>query len=522
MSHDPLNHDPDRLLLLADRFLSGEATPREVTDLEALLLSGPDARAEFIERVCVDEDIRFAMRARRANSRLIGDLLSLPTASVERAEPVAWERAAARASRPWVWLAALAAALTLAVWIPQWRAPSERVAAQIVREHPPKASPTASEDRADEPRTVDTIAVLYNHDHAVWSDGPQDLARGTTFGAGAKMNLASGLADVAFRSGAQLVIEGPAELELVSDMEVLLIAGRLSAKVPPDAIGFAVRTEEARILDLGTEFGVVARHGGGCDVVVFDGEVIVAPRGRPGQNQRLLAGAALRASATELVRADNELNPDSFTRRVATQGASQGARLVANFRRDFRSTQLDQRTPAPSWRFLWNARGPLGNPDHYQDLRWNGEWGYTTAGSGPFPAPPPAKSLCLRETGGHPGPDAKTAEVDRYDHGPVAAFTVPQSGDYAIVDSWLSRLDDRRFDEIIRDNEFGIDVVVHVDHHDPAFSGTGYDTNNLAFDVDLPGLESGDTIYVAIGPNSSSRYDSFAWNFSIVQLTPAE
>ena len=77
----------------------------------------------------------------------------------------------------------------------------------------------------------------------------------------------------------------------------------MTADVPVEGRGFAVRTPNATLIDLGTRFGV-ACEAGRTDVEVFDGNVLVRP-GEPGHplagrdspaEQRLAAHEALRVS----------------------------------------------------------------------------------------------------------------------------------------------------------------------------------------------------------------------------------
>src|SRR5579859_2186108 len=84
--------------------------------------------------------------------------------------------------------------------------------------------------------------------------------------------LESGSAQVVFYSGARMVIEGPAELQLVSPMEAVCRHGRLLLEVPPPAHGFRLRTPQLNVVDLGTSFGISAAAGQSA-VHVFKGKV---------------------------------------------------------------------------------------------------------------------------------------------------------------------------------------------------------------------------------------------------------
>ncbi len=56
--------------------------------------------------------------------------------------------------------------------------------------------------------------------------------------------------------GARVLIEGPAVFSLVTDDNMIMRQGKLYASVPQRAIGFTVNTPNAKVIDLGTEFGI--------------------------------------------------------------------------------------------------------------------------------------------------------------------------------------------------------------------------------------------------------------------------
>jgi hypothetical protein len=115
------------------------------------------------------------------------------------------------------------------------------------------------------------LAVLANYSAASWDNG-EAHHRGEALEAGV-VNLSSGIAQVDFLSGATVVIEGPAELQLISDMRCNLRHGKLHAHVPPPARGFTVETSDFDVVDLGTEFAMQFSGSGLPEVHVIDGEV---------------------------------------------------------------------------------------------------------------------------------------------------------------------------------------------------------------------------------------------------------
>ena len=83
--------------------------------------------------------------------------------------------------------------------------------------------------------------------------------------------------------GAQVVLEGPASLDLHSAWSALFHHGALKAKVPPEAIGFRIENPAVQIVDLGTEFSMLAEKNGAAEVFVIEGSVEAS--GRDALNQ---------------------------------------------------------------------------------------------------------------------------------------------------------------------------------------------------------------------------------------------
>ncbi len=106
--------------------------------------------------------------------------------------------------------------------------------------------------------------------------------------------LHKGTVKIEFDYGAEVIIESPANFELVSPDKMILHSGRLFASVPDRATGFTVHTPNSTVIDLGTEFGVKVDFDGRTDVHMFKGKASLVP-GANGDKQsslELLAGEA--------------------------------------------------------------------------------------------------------------------------------------------------------------------------------------------------------------------------------------
>jgi ferric-dicitrate binding protein FerR (iron transport regulator) len=95
---------------------------------------------------------------------------------------------------------------------------------------------------------------------------------------GQRIELKSGFTEVTFDSGAQIVIEGPASVDLDSAWQATLRHGTVKANIPQEAIGFRISNPAVDVVDLGTEFSVTAEENGAAEVFVLSGQVEVEPR----------------------------------------------------------------------------------------------------------------------------------------------------------------------------------------------------------------------------------------------------
>jgi hypothetical protein len=120
------------------------------------------------------------------------------------------------------------------------------------------------------------VARLARTANCHWASDAPAPAVGESLASIRKLSLKSGLAEIAFNTGASIIVEGPATLELTTDNSARLSAGKLTALVPTQAIGFIVQTPVSQITDLGTEFGVAVDGTGQTDLHVFQGKVQVA------------------------------------------------------------------------------------------------------------------------------------------------------------------------------------------------------------------------------------------------------
>lgn len=122
------------------------------------------------------------------------------------------------------------------------------------------------------------VATLTATQDAIWAEGAAAL--GSPLRASQTLTLTAGFAEITTISGAVAILEAPCTIELVDHPNSLRLhdgklVGRCETRLSQ---GFTVLTERARIVDLGTVFGVEITQGT-TRTTVFEGEVTVAAAG---------------------------------------------------------------------------------------------------------------------------------------------------------------------------------------------------------------------------------------------------
>jgi ferric-dicitrate binding protein FerR (iron transport regulator) len=226
-----------------DGILTGEQRDR----LQMLLRESSEAR-------------RFYVRSMQLSASLhsyAAEMQSEPAdeANIVRVEAGVWQR--------WLWPAAAAAAFLAFLWVLR----------------PDQSSVEPVEGVAE----TDYVARLTGSKDCEWIGA--GLTTGDEVAAGQRLDLKTGFAELTFDSGAQLMVHGPAQLDVRSAWEAELQRGTLKANVPKEAIGFRVVNAAVDVVDLGTEFSITANEDGAAEVFVLTGAVEVHPRDGKGNRQ---------------------------------------------------------------------------------------------------------------------------------------------------------------------------------------------------------------------------------------------
>jgi|GEM_PF-199948 len=139
---------------------------------------------------------------------------------------------------------------------------------------------------------------------------------GATLGS-ERLQFSAGAIQLEFCSGATVVLEGPADFEILSPMRAICHRGKLRAHAPPQAHGFSIAVPGMDVVDLGTEFAI-AVNDGLSEVHVLEGEVSLRPTSsseslgkgsEEGGQHSLLDGESIQFDPAEGLRlADANLN----------------------------------------------------------------------------------------------------------------------------------------------------------------------------------------------------------------------
>jgi ferric-dicitrate binding protein FerR (iron transport regulator) len=240
----------DELRDLCARAVEGTLTPEQSVRLEELVKSDPSARRFLVEHL----NLHAALVWSAGDPRFLGNAALRPSPARARVSRLAWAG--------WAVAACLVVGLAISL------AARFRTTAL----------------------TIPEFASLADAGGCKWESGTLPTETGARLGAG-RIRLAEGVARIVFDNGAEIRLEGPADLEITSGWSVALHSGRLVARCPESAHGFAVTTPTTTVKDFGTEFGVAVGDGKTTDVQVFEGRVDVAHGSR---TEELHSGRGMR------------------------------------------------------------------------------------------------------------------------------------------------------------------------------------------------------------------------------------
>ncbi len=274
MNDQTPNPDPlDEALSLVNALLDGRLDEPGARRLEELVLSRPDVRrlyVRYMHQECV-------IVPHRGSLAIPGALPEQATEEAELAAPRTLSIERHRQSLSWRRYSGIAAAIAIIMGLSIF---------------------LLTGNRRDEATTVATVSGMIG---AQWDGQVVPAGVGTAITSSSKLQLKSGVVELAFASGAKVVVEGPATFTPDSSGQISLSAGQLTAYVPPKAVGFSVATPSGTIVDLGTEFGVSLESDGTTAVEVFTGRVKAQPGPQRRSGEKVFTERLLTAGQTARV-----------------------------------------------------------------------------------------------------------------------------------------------------------------------------------------------------------------------------
>ena len=291
-----LEQDPwidDELAQLLEAVANRDLTPTQQDRLAERLAADADARAAFIQATAFDAMLSHEFPA--AESRVASSALELfESESPPQTHNTSVARAKSRSTVFIFALASIAATIFLSIAF-----------------SPFKISPKP-------------VATLASSENAAW-ESSLPTTPGSELVPGL-LKLKSGLATIRFDSGAEVILEAPAQFEVISPMRGKLVEGVAVVDVPDEAVGFVIETPDGYAIDYGTRFAVqVDRTAERSDFELIEGEIAVHHSGT-GEEVRLtephkaVSVHESSVSVIDLEQQTNALETASDVTRIGTNG----------------------------------------------------------------------------------------------------------------------------------------------------------------------------------------------------------
>jgi hypothetical protein len=164
------------------------------------------------------------------------------------------------------------------------------------------------------PRPVSRdVATIVDSMNAKWLDPASSVKVGNRLWTNqGPMTLKEGIVAIRYDDGVEAVIQAPAEYEIITATEIAVSYGRIYTKVSEAGKGFTVKTHNSRIIDLGTEFGVLADVQGDTQLHVFKGRTTLIAGGQKKDVIDVVAGRAMEVNGSQT--REIELEKTAFAR----------------------------------------------------------------------------------------------------------------------------------------------------------------------------------------------------------------
>jgi hypothetical protein len=143
------------------------------------------------------------------------------------------------------------------------------------------------------------VASVFDAVDAEWSSG-LPITPGTRIRSNSKpIRLTRGIIKLRTDDQVEVVLEAPSEFHFSSYSEISMNYGKLFARVSEQGYGFSVVTPNSKVVDLGTEFGVLGHIDGNTEVHLYKGKanVFAGEKHKRKTSQLLTAGTAVKVDS---------------------------------------------------------------------------------------------------------------------------------------------------------------------------------------------------------------------------------
>jgi hypothetical protein len=260
-------HDPKmtELLQLAEAACAGQLSSDQSQRLDDLLLDCDERQQAWLQYMSMHAELYWLESSSEPSDHLSAETqsASLPSQrQTDRARAVRW------------WVSTAAGLLALLGWAfvsqHDWSSPATTTS-QVA-----DLDADAKSDRVDVARITGSLNCRWKHIPSStpvgYGSSSTPVGYGSSLHEGQQLELLEGIAEITFENGARMILQSPSRLDVAADRSELY-SGRLTATCPPGAEGFTVNTHGLKVIDRGTEFGVLADVDGNAEVHVFNGLV---------------------------------------------------------------------------------------------------------------------------------------------------------------------------------------------------------------------------------------------------------
>jgi hypothetical protein len=283
------SRDFSELQGLLDRLMLGNLDAAGHAKLDELVVADLSTRRRYIEQMFLIGELRFRLGKVAAAATVPGQVSVQPVSLRTRVRSVI---PAFIQRRPVTW-SILAAGLLFATYV--------ALISWGMLDRGRRTDRFIAQSASD--KELSTVATIRQTADVEWSDHVDKSLRdlqtasrrdaSTVVAAGEPLAIDSGLVELQLKQGVTLVVEGPAKWSIDGKNNATLKQGKLVAKVPQQAIGFTLQTPTAKIVDLGTEFGVEVQPDGRSILQVLKGEVETRSHAASAKSVRLSAGQSI-------------------------------------------------------------------------------------------------------------------------------------------------------------------------------------------------------------------------------------